>query len=64
MMVPTKNKKGTCGCGRTADRNSNCDGSHGLSESDWLRIKSDREFRQQQQQYTCRPKIGGGGSVK
>jgi len=49
MMAPN-NSQGSCGCGRTADPNGNCDGSHGLSPTDWLRVKSDRELRAYQQQ--------------
>lgn len=74
MMVPT-GKKGSCGCGRTADVNGNCDGSHGLNEADWQRVKSDRELKAYQQQAqdlwfsdgSCtggRSEMGGGSSVK
>lgn len=60
MMVPTDNKKGSCGCGRTADPNGNCDGSHGLNEMDWQRVKDARELRAYQQQ--AQELWFGGGS--
>ena len=69
----TQQKVGSCHCGRTANPNGNCDGSHGLSETDWMRVKSDREFRAYQQQAkdlwfsdgscTGGGEFGGGSSV-
>ena len=77
-MTPqvTENKiKGTCGCGRTANSNGNCDGSHGLTETDWHRVKSARDLADYQKQAqdlwfkdgSCTgggSEMGGGSSVK
>ena len=68
-------KKGTCSCGRTANINGNCDGSHGLTETDWMRVQSDRELKAYQKQAqdiwfkdgSCTgggSEMGGGSSVK